>query len=435
VVERFRLEGRLVAGLAHPNIVRVYDFGEDGGRPYMVMEYVAGQNLRQIIARETPMSLKRVTSIMRQLAAALDFAHANGVIHRDIKPENILVTDRGEVKVGDFGIARALAGAGRTSAGTVLGTAAYASPEQFSSQAVTAESDLYSAGVVLYELLTGHVPFPGENSVAVGMAQVTQQPPPPSTYVPSLSREIEAVVLKALAKDPAGRYHSGFELVTALQNAGKAIWTPGEPRTATAGGQRDARPAEANAVTKRTVVAPQVAMAPALQQRRARSRKLPVALLACILLAMVTAAISRGRLDGGSSVAQPPATAIPAAGQTQVVSDATGSSHGAAIALVTAAGVDQNYLPIGVSSRFHLTTGDIYAVATVRNKAQGDSVRFTWRFPNGSTYVYDNTIVDGYTGTVIAYAQLAPSIAGAYSVSTDINGQTLASASFTVVSG
>ncbi len=289
VVERFRLEGRLAAGLAHPNIVSVYDFGEDHGHPYMVMEHISGQNLRQVVAREAPMSVKRATSIMRQLAAALDFAHAHGVIHRDIKPENILVTDRGEVKVGDFGIARALASAVRTTAGTVLGTAAYASPEQFSGGTVTAESDLYSAGIVLYELLTGHVPFPGENSVAVAMAQVTQPPTPPSAHVPGMPREVEAVVLKALAKDPAERFHSGYEMVVALQNAGKAAWTPGDARTQMPVGGRETGAAAGGSTAKSTMIAPRPVALPAQRQRRARSTTLPALLLLFVMLVAAAA--------------------------------------------------------------------------------------------------------------------------------------------------
>jgi serine/threonine-protein kinase len=138
-VDRFRQEARLAAGLSHPAIVGVYDVGVDQGRHYMVMEYVEGETLRALIARQAPMPLEAVIPLMRQLAAALDYAHDHGVIHRDIKPENILITQRGEVKVGDFGIARALASAGLTATGTVLGSVSYFSPEQASGQAATAE--------------------------------------------------------------------------------------------------------------------------------------------------------------------------------------------------------------------------------------------------------------------------------------------------------
>jgi serine/threonine-protein kinase len=431
VVERFRQEGRLAAALAHPNIVSVYDFGEEYGRPYMVMEYVSGQNLRQIVSREAPMSMKQAASIMRQLAAALDFAHANGVIHRDIKPENILVNDRGEVKVGDFGIARALAGAARTQAGTMMGTALYASPEQFSGKPVTAESDLYSAGVVLYELLTAHVPFPGENSVAVGMGHVSQVPPPPSSFVPTVPRQVDAVVLKALAKDPADRFHSGYELVKALQQAATASWTQSDAPPAVATG-RGARAASDDPAARNTVIAPNAA-AGFIPQRRSGSRRLPVLWLLCLVILAGAALAYRSHTGGGSpSLSQAVATATALPAPTQVASGPIGGSHGATIALVTAQGVDANFLPVGVTSRFAAGGGNVYAVATVRDKASGDTVRFTWHYPNGTSSVYDNTIVAQYSGTVIAYAELAPAAAGSYSVTTAINGQNLASASFTV---
>ena len=220
-IERFKQEARLAAGLAHPNIVGVYDVGEEDGQYYMVMEYVPGDNLKQIIGREAPMPLGTIVSFMRQLAAALDYAHTHGVIHRDIKPENILVTDKREVKVGDFGIARAVASSAMTATGTVLGSVSYFSPEQASGQQATAESDLYSAGMVLYEMLTGHVPFSGPNPVAVAMAQVNDPPALPTSFVPEIPRAVESVVLKAIAKDPSQRYHTGFELMAALTAAAK----------------------------------------------------------------------------------------------------------------------------------------------------------------------------------------------------------------------
>ena len=215
-VIRFRQEARMAAGLAHPNIVGVYDVGEEDGLQYMVMEFVEGETLKDVIAREAPMPLDAVIPVMRQLGAALDYAHDHGVIHRDIKPENILLTNRREVKVSDFGIARALAAAGMTATGTILGSVSYFSPEQASGQPAIAESDLYAAGMVLYEMLTRQLPFAGPNPVAVAMAQVNDEPPSPRGFRPDLSPAVAAVVLKAIAKNPADRYHSGYELVTAL---------------------------------------------------------------------------------------------------------------------------------------------------------------------------------------------------------------------------
>ncbi|HEY8282762.1 MAG TPA: protein kinase [Chloroflexota bacterium] len=215
-VIRFRQEARMAAGLAHPNIVGVYDVGEEDGLHYMVMEFVEGETLKDVIAREAPMAIDAVIPLMRQLGAALDYAHDHGVIHRDIKPENILLTARREVKVSDFGIARALAGAGMTATGTILGSVSYFSPEQASGQPAIAESDLYAAGMVLYEMLTRHLPFAGPNPVAVAMAQVNDEPLSPRGFRPDLSPAVAAVVLKAIAKNPTDRYHSGYELVTAL---------------------------------------------------------------------------------------------------------------------------------------------------------------------------------------------------------------------------
>ncbi|HVC83010.1 MAG TPA: protein kinase [Chloroflexota bacterium] len=215
-VSRFRQEARMAAGLAHPNIVGVYDVGEEDGLHYMVMEFIEGETLKDVIAREAPMPIEAVIPVMRQLGAALDYAHDHGVIHRDIKPENILLTTRREVKVSDFGIARALAGAGMTATGTILGSVSYFSPEQASGQPAIAESDLYAAGMVLYEMLTRHLPFAGPNPVAVAMAQVNDEPLSPRGFRPDLSPAVAAVVLKAIAKNPTDRYHSGYELVTAL---------------------------------------------------------------------------------------------------------------------------------------------------------------------------------------------------------------------------
>ena len=215
-VSRFRQEARMAAGLAHPNIVGVYDVGEEDGLHYMVMEFIEGETLKDVIAREAPMPIEAVIPVMRQLGAALDYAHDHGVIHRDIKPENILLTTRREVKVSDFGIARALAGAGMTATGTILGSVSYFSPEQASGQPAIAESDLYAAGMVLYEMLTRHLPFAGPNPVAVAMAQVNDEPLSPRGFRPDLSPAVAAVVLKAIAKNPTERYHSGYELVTAL---------------------------------------------------------------------------------------------------------------------------------------------------------------------------------------------------------------------------
>ena len=176
-VERFRREARAVAQLSHPNIVTVIDRGDDGGRQFIVFEYVAGENLKQLLVSRGALRVREALQIALQVARALAFAHEQGLIHRDVKPQNVLLNGDGRAKVTDFGIARSLDVAGVTQTGTVLGTSEYIAPEQARGEPVDVQTDVYSLGVVLYELLTGEVPFPGESFVAVAMKHV-QEPPP-----------------------------------------------------------------------------------------------------------------------------------------------------------------------------------------------------------------------------------------------------------------
>src|ERR687891_137900 len=199
-VDRFDREARAAAGLSHPNIVGVYDRGEWDGTHYIAMEYVEGATLSALIARGV--GIGEAGEITRQVLAGARFAHERGIVHRDLKPGNVLVDAEGRARVADFGIARA--GASEiTQTGSVLGTAQYLSPEQAQGFEVTATSDLYSIGVMLYEALTGRVPFEGDSPVAVALKQVSEQPRPPSQLNPTVSPALDAVVLKALAKDPA----------------------------------------------------------------------------------------------------------------------------------------------------------------------------------------------------------------------------------------
>lgn len=219
VVRRFAHEAQLAARLVHPHIVTIYDVGCDGERPYLVMEYVAGGSLQRLLAGAAPLALEQSVVLLRQLGDALDAAHAKGIIHRDVKPQNILLTPSGDVKVTDFGIARALNGAEQTTTELVLGSVCYIAPEQAQGQPATAAADLYSSGVVLYELLTGRRPFVAETALALALQHVAQPPIPPSALVPSLPAEVDAVVLRALHKDPAQRYASGAALAAALATA------------------------------------------------------------------------------------------------------------------------------------------------------------------------------------------------------------------------
>src|SRR5215208_5315186 len=176
-VERFRREARSVAQVSHPNIVTVIDRGEDAGRQYIVFEYVAGENLKQLIEREGPLPVRDALLLAIQMARALGFAHDRGLVHRDVKPQNVLLNDEGQAKMTDFGIARSVDVDGVTITGTVLGTSEYIAPEQARGQRVDANTDVYSLGVVLYELLTGSVPFQGESFVTVALRHVNEPPP------------------------------------------------------------------------------------------------------------------------------------------------------------------------------------------------------------------------------------------------------------------
>ena len=215
---RFRREAQNAAALNHPAIVAVYDTGEtdseNGPLPYIVMEYVDGRTLRDIVKTEGPLSPRRAMEVMADGSAALDFSHRHGIVHRDVKPANIMITRSGAVKVMDFGIARALADgqAAVTQTAAVIGTAQYLSPEQARGEAVDARSDVYASGCVLFELLTGEPPFTGDSPVAVAYQHVREEPRKPSDVVPATPASLDAVVLKALSKNPANRYQSAAEM-------------------------------------------------------------------------------------------------------------------------------------------------------------------------------------------------------------------------------
>ena len=224
-VERFRREASSAAGLQHQHVVSVYDRGEYDGTYYIAMEYLEGRSLKTIIREEAPLDPDRAVDLVIQVLRAARFAHRRGIIHRDLKPHNVIVDDEGRAKVTDFGIARAGA-SDMTQTGSIMGTAQYLSPEQAQGLAVSAASDLYSIGIILYEMLTGRVPFEGESAVTIALKQVNERPTPPSVYNSAVTPELEAVVLPALEKEPSRRFQDADEFISALQAAREGIATP-----------------------------------------------------------------------------------------------------------------------------------------------------------------------------------------------------------------
>ena len=236
-VERFRREASSAAALQHPHVVGVYDRGEWDGTSYIAMEHLEGKTLKQVIIEEAPLDPIRAIDLLVQVLRAARFAHKRGVIHRDLKPQNVIVDPEGRAKVTDFGIARAGA-SDMTQTGSIMGTAQYLSPEQAQGLPVDDRSDLYSVGVVLYEMLTGRVPFDGDSAVSIALKQVAEPPVPPRQLNPSIPPELEAVVLRAIAKDPQQRFQDADEFITVLDRvrghiaAGVGAGPVGESTTA-----------------------------------------------------------------------------------------------------------------------------------------------------------------------------------------------------------
>jgi beta-lactam-binding protein with PASTA domain len=310
-VERFRREASSAAGLSHPNVVAIFDRGEWDGTYYIAMEYLPGRSLKAVVREQGPLDPTVAIDIVIQILQAARFAHRRGVIHRDLKPHNVILDEEGRAKVTDFGIARAGA-SDMTLTGSIMGTAQYLSPEQAQGHAVSAASDIYAVGIVLYELLTGTVPFDGETAVTIALKQVSAAPLPPSAVAsvaahppaaapgalsPSASApargaippELDAVVLRALAKDPAERFADADEFIAALQHVRRSLPAAGERRPAAAAGNGPVAPAAATALL----------MAPATEdpaqddpEEAARRRRRRWWIAGAVLLALVAAGVA-----------------------------------------------------------------------------------------------------------------------------------------------
>ena len=226
--ERFRREAKSAASLSHPNIVSIYDRGESDGRPYIAMEVIEGRSLKELIVAKGPLPIAVAVDYAKQILAALRFAHRHGIIHRDIKPHNILLGGDNRVFVTDFGIART-GPSEMTEVGSIMGTAQYLSPEQARGAPVTAASDLYSAGVVLYEMLTGKTPFTGDTPIEIAMKHLNEVPHPPSELREDIPPELDLIVLRALAKDPHERYEAAEQFSADLDRVEAGL--PVSPET------------------------------------------------------------------------------------------------------------------------------------------------------------------------------------------------------------
>lgn len=209
---RFRLEARAVARLRHPGLVAVFDQGMDGKHPFLVMELVEGGTLRELLRERGPMPPHAVAAVFDPLLGGLAVAHRSGLVHRDVKPENVLISDEGEVKLADFGLVRAIAEAGITSTSVILGTAAYLSPEQVRTGSAGPRSDVYSAGLLMYELLTGSTPFTGDTALALAYQRIDRDVPPPSETIDGVPEEFDELVLRATSRDPDARYADAAQM-------------------------------------------------------------------------------------------------------------------------------------------------------------------------------------------------------------------------------
>ncbi len=268
-VERFGREARSVAQLSHPNIVTVIDRGEEDGRPFIVFEYVNGENLKDLVDREGPLPVRDALELGIQIGRALAFAHENGLVHRDVKPQNVLLDEDGRARVTDFGIARSLDVEGLTITGTVMGTSNYIAPEQAGGERVDARTDIYSLGVVLYELLVGEAPYPGDTFVAVAMRHINDPVPVVADRRPDVPPHVDAALQRAMAKRPEDRFETMADFVAELEACLR----------------------EVDGVEGQTLVVDRPLVAPPRREGRARPRGILPLALAIVIAAAVAGAV------------------------------------------------------------------------------------------------------------------------------------------------
>jgi eukaryotic-like serine/threonine-protein kinase len=336
--ERFKREARSAASLSHPNIVQVYDRGDtEDGSSYIAMEYVPGGTLKEKIVGDGPLGAREAAALGAQVAEALEAAHERGMVHRDIKPQNVLLTDRGDAKVADFGIARAGSSVTISRTGSVMGTAGYMSPEQALGEPATPKSDLYSLGIVLFEALTGELPFTADNPIAVSMKHVNEPVRPPREIDPTIPEGMNALITRLMAKNPEDRYASADELADDLWRISRGLEPTAAPVAAAAPTRPQPAPVAASSPTRR---APAARPSPV----RRRRKRIPwfLILLAAILFFLGTIGLLRSNVANGwfdflGQENNPQAG--PSAPQTVRVPDVVGLTTSEARQRITGAGL------------------------------------------------------------------------------------------------
>ena len=398
-IERFQREARAAARLNHPNIVQVYDQSQ-GGMSFIVQEYVEGETLKDLIRRESPLDPRRAITIALQILAALRVAHQQGVIHRDVKPQNILMQPDGKVKVADFGIASAGGDTEMTEAGSIVGTAQYLAPEQARGLTVGPPADLYSVGIVLYEMLSGRVPFEGDTAVNVAMRHVQEAPEPLTDRNPLVPAALESVVMRALAKDPRERYQSADEMGIELDRVRQGL--PISDETAVIGAatlaMTQAMRPPAAAAPAETMVAPPLPPRESAPRGGNPNRKrlwILLIVIGVLLLAIAVGAFAftRGGSDGGGSTSATTSTSsalveIPnVVGRTQAEATTVLKDLGFDVLITQQASADVpegqviqmrpnagGRVPTGTTIELQVSSGpNVVAVPSVQGAALGDA--------------------------------------------------------------